>query len=59
MRRSVVFRPGATLVHADRQPMVAMAYGHYILLLWIDISRLRIPSFLLVSPAVDLYGPRC
>lgn len=54
-----MFRPGATLVHADRQPMVAMAYGHYILLLWIDISRLRIPSFLLVSPAVDLYGPRC
>lgn len=31
----------------------AMAHGHNILLLWIDISRFRIPSFLFVSSAVD------
>jgi Derlin-2/3 len=32
----------------------AVAHGHDILLLRIDISRLHIPSFLFVSSAVDL-----
>jgi hypothetical protein len=31
----------------------AVAHGHDILLLWINIARLRIPSFLFVSSAVD------
>lgn len=33
----------------------ALAHGHDIILLWIDISGLRFPSFLFVRPAVDLH----
>jgi len=47
--------PGAASVHADREHVVAMAHVHDILLLWIDISRLRISSFLLVSSTVDFH----
>lgn len=36
--------------------VVAMAYVHDILLLWINISRLRVSSFLLVSSTVDFQG---
>jgi hypothetical protein len=34
---------------------VAVADGYDILLLWIYFSRLRVPSFLFVSSAVDFY----